>query len=119
MIISSRKIDIIKNPIPNFTHYELLPFEFNQALKLFQKLVVGDQELNDLKDALDKIKYQIPIIPLSLMLLLTFVEEKKEIPASVTELYDRFFDLVLGREDRSKGIEVLFEYFVKKRFLSS
>jgi hypothetical protein len=40
-------------------------------------------------------------------------------PASVTELYDRFADIVLGRTDKEKGIEVLFEYLIKKRFLSA
>ncbi len=47
------------------------------------------------------------------------VEEHKEIPASVTELYERYNDSVLGRYDKNKGIEVLFEYLIKKRFLSS
>ncbi len=45
------------------------------------------------------------------------MKEHEEIPASVTELYDRFFDMVLGREDRKKGIEILFEYHIKKKFL--
>ena len=36
----------------------------------------------------------------------------------MTELYDRFFDMILGREDREKGIQVLFDYLVKKRFLA-
>ncbi len=59
------------------------------------------------------------MVPLSLILLIDIVEEHKEVPASVTELYDRYNDSVLGREDKSKGIEVLFEYLIKKRFLSS
>lgn len=63
--------------------------------------------------------FKIPMVPLSLIFLLELVEEKKEIPASVTELYDRFSDIALGRWDKEKGIEVLFEYLVKKRFLAS
>jgi len=59
------------------------------------------------------------MVPLSLIFLLELVEEKKEIPASVTELYDRFSDLALGRHDKEKGIEILFEYIIKKRFLAS
>ena len=35
----------------------------------------------------------------------------------MTELFDRFFDMALGREDPDKGIENLWEYIVKKRFL--
>jgi len=52
-------------------------------------------------------------------MLLQLVEEEREVPASVTELYDRFTDTVLGRDDKQKGILVLFEYLVKKRFLAA
>jgi len=58
------------------------------------------------------------MVPLSLMLLIELVEDNKEIPASVTELYDRFYDLMLGRWDKDKGINVLFEYFIKRSFLA-
>src|SRR5690606_15420240 len=54
-----------------------------------------------------------------LQLLIELAESHREIPASVTELYDRFSDQVLGRFDKDKGIEVLFEYFIKKRFLAN
>jgi len=118
LIITSRKIDIIKTPPTGFEKYELLPFEYGQALELFEKLISSKTVLDSLKDGLEKVRFQIPMIPLSLILLIELVEDKKEIPASVTELYDRFYDLMLGRWDREKGIEVLFEYFVKKSFLA-
>ena len=118
LIITSRKADIIKTPPIGFEKYELLPFEYGQALKLFEGLVGNKKILASLKDGLEKISFQIPMVPLSLILLIELVEKNKEIPASVTELYDRFYDLMLGRWDREKGIEVLFEYFVKGRFLS-
>ena len=72
-----------------------------------------------MKEGLEKIQTQILLVPLSLMLLIELVEEHQEIPASVTELYDRFFDMALGKEDREKGIEVLFEYHIKKKFLAT
>lgn len=118
LVITSRKIDIIKTPPTGFEKYELLPFEYGQALKLFERLVSSKKILGSLKVGLEKIRFQIPMIPLSLILLIELVEDNKEIPASVTELYDRFYDLMLGRWDREKGIEVLFEYFVKKSFLA-
>ena len=118
LIITSRKVDIIKTPPKGFEKYELLPFEYGQALKLFEKLVKRKEILSNLKDGLEKIKFQIPMVPLSLMLLIDLVEDNKEIPASVTELYDRFYDLMLGRWDSEKGIKVLFEYFVKRSFLA-
>ena len=36
----------------------------------------------------------------------------------MTELYERFSDLMLGRWDKDKGVKVLFEYFIKQRFLA-
>lgn len=118
LIITSRKIDIIKTSPTGFEKRELLPFEYGQALKLFEKLASGEQIFSSLRNGLDRIKFQIPMVPLSLLLLLDLAEEGKEIPASVTELYDRFYDLMLGRWDKDKGIEVLFDYFIKRSFLA-
>ena len=116
-ILTSRKIDIINALPEKYQKYELLPFEFNQALQLLSKLISNNKILAAMKEGLEKIQTQIFLAPLSLILLIELVEEHQEIPASVTELYDRFFDMALGREDREKGIEVLFDYLIKKRFL--
>ena len=116
-ILTSRKIDIINTLPVKYKKYELLPFEFNQALQLFSKLISDNKVLNTMRDGLEKIQSQIFLVPLSLMLLIELVETQKEIPASVTELYDRFFDMALGRGDEEKGIKVLFEYLIKKKFL--
>jgi len=118
VIITSRKVDAIKSTPVGFEKYELMPFEFGQAIELLEKLVSSKESLIKLKDSLEKIRFQIPLVPLSLILLIQLVEEKKEIPASITELYDRFFDLMFGRWDREKGIEVLFEYFQKRSYLA-
>lgn len=118
LVISSRKIDIVKTPQIGFEKYELLPFEYGQAIKLFEKVAKSKEILDPLKYALSKIQSQIPMVPLSLMLLMELVENEKEVPASITELYERFFELMLGRWDREKGIKVLFEYYVKGSFLA-
>ena len=117
-ILTSRKIDILNTLPEKYQKYELLPFEFNQALKMVTKLVSDPNVLTAMKESLEKIQTQIPLVPLSLMLLVELVEEHKEIPASITELYERFFDMALGAEDWDKGIEMLFDYRVKKKFLS-
>jgi len=118
LIITTRKIEIVKEFDSRFQRYELLPFEFSQALKLLRKLVKDKTLLEVLKDGLEKIKFQIPMVPLTLALLVDLVEQHKEVPASITELYNEFSDLVLGKLDKEKGIEVLFEYHIKKRFLA-
>ena len=119
-ILTTRKIDLVNTLPEKYAKYELLPFEFSQALKLVNKLIKNKKVLEVMRESLEKIQAQILLAPLSLMLLIELIEEVKEheeIPASVTELYDRFFDMVLGREDRKKGIEILFEYHIKKKFL--
>ena len=116
-ILTSRKIDIINTLPQEYQKYELLPFEFNQALQLVSKLISDNKVLAAMKESLEKIQTQIFLVPLSLLLLVELVEERNEVPASITELYDRFFDMALGREDREKGIEVLFDYLMKKKFL--
>lgn len=118
VIVSTRKIDLVKSAPQGFDKYELLPFEFGQALELFERLVSDQEVLNALREGLERIKYQIPMHPLSLLLLIKIAEDNKEIPASITELYDQFIDMALGRYDSQKGIRVLFEYLVKKRFLA-
>jgi hypothetical protein len=118
LIIASRKIDLVNSTPKGYRKYELLPFEASQALQLFQKLHGNDELIQTLRGELNKIRYQIPMVPLSLLLLLELVEEKKEVPASLTELYERYTDIVLGRHDKRNGIEVLFEYTIKKRFLA-
>ncbi|MFX0133500.1 MAG: NACHT domain-containing protein [Candidatus Hodarchaeota archaeon] len=118
LLIASRKIDFLQTAPSDYKIYELLPFEFGQALKLFSKLKLDQNLLNSLKEGLKKFQYQVPMTPLSLMLLIELVESYKEIPASITELYERFTEIILGRYDKEKGIEVLFDYVIKKRFLS-
>ena len=118
-ILTSRKIDILTTLPQKYEKYELLPFEFGQALKMVSKLIDDRNTLEAMKESLERIQAQILLVPLSLMLLVELVEEHKEIPASVTELYDRFFDMALGREDKDRGIGVLFDYLIKKKFLGT
>lgn len=119
LILSTRKVDIVKRETLGYEKRELLPFEFGQALALLQRLTTDKNILEALKDGLKKIENQINITPLNLLFLLELVESNKEVPASLTELYDRFTDIALGMEDRTrKGIDVLFDYQVKKRFLA-
>jgi hypothetical protein len=118
LIISSRKIDIVEESLLDFQKYELLSFRLNQAFTFFKKIVKDVKVLQELKKGLQKIHFKIPLNPLTLLFLVELVEINKEVPASITELYDRFLDIALGRFDFEKGIKVLFDYYRKKNFLS-
>jgi len=118
LIVSSRKIDVVKLPPVGFQRFELMPFEIGQAVRLLEKLISNQQILANLKEGIERFETRLPMMPLSLLFLIELAEGSQEVPASATELYDRFVDMALGRYDRDKGIEVLFEYFLKKKFLS-
>lgn len=117
VVVSSRRIDLLREPVEGWTTYELMPLEFGQAMGLFEKIIDSGSTLGVLKEGLEHVGGSLDLTPLSLLLLLELAERYHEIPASVTELYDRYADQVLGKYDREKGIEVLFEYEMKKRFL--
>lgn len=118
LLVTSRKIEMLKTPPIGFTKYELLPFEVSQALKLFAKLAEGNKDkVKVLKSGLEKIRFKMPMVPLSLILLFELVEEKREIPESVNELYDRFAAIACDRWDTDKGIEVTFELSTEEALL--
>lgn len=119
LIVTSRPLAAFTSAPKGFSRFEILPFEFGQAMKLVNKVLLSQDVLPALKVGMEKIQEQLPMNPLSLILLIEVVAERKEVPASLTELYERFLDLVFGRWDKEKGLEVLFEYIVKKRFLAS
>lgn len=119
LLVTSRKIAAFSAAPEGFARYELMPFEFSQAIQLMKKVVENEELIPALREGLERIQNQIPMNPLSLLLLVELVTERKEVPSSITELYDRFLDLVFGRWDQEKGIEVLFDYLIKKRFLAS
>lgn len=117
LIVTTRWTEAFREPIAGFHQVQVLEFRVNQALRLFEKLVPEGNLLNSLREGLDLVQNQLHMTPLTLVLLIEVVREFQEIPASVTELYDRFFDYALGRHDKDKGIEVLFAYQLKRKFL--
>lgn len=119
VIIGSRKIDIIKNPPKGLNTFELLPFEISQAMNLFEKIVKKGKLLDTLKEGLSKVMNQLPMTPISLTILIEIAEEHGEVPASLADLYNRYFEMVLGKWDfRDKGVESLFQYETKLHFLT-
>ena len=119
LIVGSRKIDVIKNPPEGLSTFELLPFEVSQAIKLFKKIVPKSSLLDALKEGLPKVISQLPMTPISLTILIEIAEEHGEVPASLADLYSRYFEMVLGKWDfRDKDIKSLFQYETKLHFLA-
>ena len=118
LVLTSRMVQAVKDPIPGFRHYELLPFEFSQALRLIENIVTDERALEALKDGLNTVASQMTFTPLSIKLLIEIAENHREIPASLTELYEQFSDYALGRFDADRGIEAMFQYALKEQFLA-
>jgi hypothetical protein len=119
VVVASRRVsDVQAVSNGNYARYEILPFGTGQAIELFKHLASSSIMLEALTEGLQRIQLQIPLFPLSLLLLIRLVEQEKEIPASITELYTDFLDIALGKFDPDKGIQVLFEYHMKEDFLA-
>jgi len=120
VVVTCRKSDAVNLVPQGLEKYELLPFEVGQVARFVEKLKgkLSTRALDSLSDAIDKVGEPLICTPLSLSLLVRLASEEKEIPASMTELYERYVNLVLGEWDQSKGIDILFEYKTKKKFLA-
>lgn len=119
LVVTSRNVDSVERPPQGFKRFEMLPFEFSQALQLFGKLVKNPDSLGELTEALEQVQNNLALTPLSLVLLVQLAESAEEVPATIGELYDRFTDEVLGKSDYAKGLEAAFDYQIRKRFLAA
>lgn len=117
LIITSRKISFLESAPANFEKYEILPFEYAQAVKLIKNLMSRDSsKMEVLERNISEIN--IPMFPLALTLLVRLVKEFKEVPSTLTELYTRYFEFAFGKFDENKGVKVLFDHHMKRKFLS-
>lgn len=118
LVISTRKVEALKDAITPFKQYELLPFEYKQAIAFVQRFVKDAELLRIIDEGLRRKDLKMSLTPMALELLIQIATVEKEIPATITEIFERFTDGVLGRFDAAKGIMSVFEYFIKKRFLA-
>ena len=118
LVISTRKVEALKDAIAPFKQYELLPFEYKQAIAFVKRFVEDQELLRIIDEGLRRKDLKMSLTPLALELLIQVATVEKEIPASITEIFERFTDGMLGRFDAAKGIKSVFEYFIKKKFLA-
>lgn len=119
LVISARTSEAARGLLVDFDTFEIEPFSIGQAVRLFTRLVQQQKHLANLRESIARFQEKIPMTPLSLSLLIRLVEDLGEIPASIAELFDRFADLIVGRYDKDRGIQVIFEYWLKRQFLAA
>ncbi len=126
LIIAMRTTDIIdKEKVLNeFEKFELLPFNLSQALKLVEKIIPDNKGksnafLKAMKDSM--LSSTILRTPLALTLMAILYRDEtidlEELPANITELYNKFVDTYLDRWDNAKGITQQYKYEQTKNIL--
>jgi predicted AAA+ superfamily ATPase len=119
VVVSSRNNDyletndIFKN---NFDKYELLPLSIDEMVDIGTKMLDNSSQESTFVKLIKKneIIKAFPKTPLTAILLaILFKEQKidvKELPRSITELYNKFIDVFLNKWDKNKGISEQFKY---------
>lgn len=126
IVITLKSIDLLEESglLENFERIELMPFTLDQALKLAQKIIPGDvakarKFAASLKNSL--LNSTILRTPLAITLIAILYRdglELEEIPANITELYNKFTDTYLERWDSTKGVSSQYKYDQIKIILS-
>lgn len=99
----------------SYSRYRILPFTIGQVIALIQRVCksveLKDKIQNDLRNS--PLLKVLPRTPISAILLAKLLnEDEKEIPSTMTELYSKYTELVLGRWDINKGLQSQKEYEV-------
>jgi len=119
LVFSSRTNFSILDDFDDYIHYELMPYETKQAIEFIKKMAKDQSILvTNLEESLRELEGQIPFYPLALRLLIEVVEKHKEIPASITELYIKYIDILFGKLEISTEIDKLFDPTIKEEFFS-
>lgn len=120
LLMTSRTNFSVIDVFENYSHYELMPYGTSQAILLIKKLIQQKNILiTNIEDSLKELEGQIPFYPLALKLLVDVVEKHQEVPASITELYNRYISIIFGEYKVDIEIDKLFEPKIKKEFFSS
>lgn len=126
LIISSRpSIDIDKAKIfSNYRRFEILPLDYAQIDELLEKwFPTSIKHKQKLLNVLKKtaLSSAIPKTPLAITLLaIIFDDDDKieEIPANITELYNKFTEVFLGKWDKEHGITSQDKYGIRSHLIN-
>lgn len=120
--IGTRELDSSKEYIDDSIIESLSLSRFNiEQIKRFVSAFLPDEDkVNDLMESLreNKILERLPITPLTLSLIsILYDENDYEVPATITDVYKNFNDLIVGRDIVSTKIEFVDVSF-RERILS-
>jgi energy-coupling factor transporter ATP-binding protein EcfA2 len=104
--------DVLYFQIRKFNDSQIKEF----ASRFFEDKMLADNLLEALEDY--RILERLPLTPLSLSLIaLVFERENYEIPATISDIYDNFNQLILGKLTATKKFEII-NFNFRERILS-
>jgi hypothetical protein len=126
VVLAMRTTEIIdkEKKLSEFEKTELQPFNISQALKLVEKIIPNNKSKSNafskaMKDSM--LSSSILRTPLALTLMAILYRDEtidlEELPANITELYNKFTDTYLDRWDNSKGVSQQYKYEQTKNIL--
>ena len=116
VLITSRPINLVDQKKLSTTRigwYELTALSFNDILKFFNKICdnskISSRILEDIKKS--QLFKELPKSPIAAILLANLINENaRELPSNLTELFQKYSELMLGRWDIAKGLQSQKEY---------
>ena len=122
LLVSARPVHVVRSLAQNSTAtlpvVHLMPFQFNQAIQLIDRLARNTDIASILKEGISNLQSHMTLSPLTVSLLLDIAEAEREVPSTIGEIFDQYMDIALGRYDLDRGLEVVFQYYIKKQMLS-
>lgn len=126
IVLTTRDVDFIENEnyLQKYEKMELLPFDVGQAFKLVKKLIPGNKiKAENFVKAIknNQLSNNLTRTPMALSLMAILYKEDEieldELPANITELYNKFTDYYLNKWDTSKGISLQYKFEESKQIL--
>ena len=122
MVVSARPVHVVRDLADESSErlavVQLLPLQYSQAMQLIDRLVRDPSIVDILKEGIANLQSHMALSPLSVSLLLDIAEAEREVPGTIGEIFEQYMDIALGRYDIERGIEVVFQYFIKKQLLA-
>lgn len=116
LLVTSRIMDSLQDydaVDKMFSRYSIVPLSIKQIISFVDKICSNEQISQKLTRGIEKTPLFrfIPRTPISAILLARILtDEIKELPSTMTELYAKYTEVVLGRWDTSKGLMSQTEY---------
>lgn len=116
VLITSRPSDDLKekNEIEKYyCRFQVLPLSTSQLITFISKSCDNPAAIERLTSGIERTKLfkYLPKTPISAILLARIIkEDPAELPSTMTELYSKYSELVLGRWDMNKGLQSQKEY---------